>query len=51
MLKRFVEIKDLWKGGKASDFKSVDVVPVLAKCFDDVVNIVMFGEEDPKKIP
>ena len=51
MLKRFGEIKGLWKGSNLSEFKSVDVAPVLQNCFDDVVNIVMFGEEDPAKIP
>lgn len=51
MLKRFGEIKNLWKGSNLSEFKSVDVAPVLQNCFDDVVNIVMFGEEDPAKIP
>ena len=50
MLKRFVEVKEQWKQNPL-EFQKFDVVPVLAKCFDDVINIVMFGEEDPSKIP
>jgi len=29
----------------------VDLGPVLGKCFDEVVNVVMFGEENPADIP
>jgi hypothetical protein len=29
----------------------VDLAPVLKGCFDDVVNVVLFGEDDPKNIP
>lgn len=48
MLNRFVELKQKWT---KSEFISVDVVPVLGKCFDDVVNVIMFGEDDPAKVP
>lgn len=41
----------MWQGPDLNISKSVDLAPVLTKCFDDVVNIVIFGEKDISKVP
>lgn len=49
---RFKSLNDLWKNGEnLQDWKTVQMNDLLHKCFDDAVNILIFGENSPEKVP
>lgn len=50
-MRRFEELKVHWKDCDASEWKSIDIAPLMHTMFNDVVHIVIFGVEDPEKVP
>lgn len=51
MIQRFGELLELWKDSDLSEWKNVNLYETLDICMDDIVNIVVFGENHQKKIP
>lgn len=52
MIRRFGELKAHWDlPSENLEWKTLDIKETLIKAFDDIVNVVLFGEEDPEKIP
>lgn len=47
----FKKLKDLWKDSDQNEWKSVEMTDVLGDCFNDMVHIVILGEEEPDKVP
>ena len=49
---RFKDLRSQWENDSGhAQWKNVEMSQVLHRCFDDAVNILIFGETSPDKVP